>query len=293
MPTERGGGDDLPQYRSIADDLRNQILEGRLPAGQTLPKQHQLQRRYGVGRGTIQSAQQMLRDEGLLEEGAPGRAARVANRTTNLQPLAHHITRAFAARHVTLDVWSLTTEQLSKAVQNEVEAIREGRRRAPESITVRVLLPDLVTDHPYPRHVDDPADRRPLLRLRHVIRTYAGALEHSLTLLAERGLVEQVSVAIRGLPTIPGEKRYLINGTEMLTGYYSLERGQMQNNPDGASLDVLELRSDDLFASSLTAEGTSALERARFEQVVRWFESRWDQVARPLPLADEPGSSIR
>jgi DNA-binding transcriptional regulator YhcF (GntR family) len=287
MPSDQGGGEELPRYRSVADDLRSQILEGRWSAGDALPKQHQLQRRYGVGRGTIQSAQQMLREEGLLEKGAPGRAARVANRTTNLQPLAHHITRAFAARHVTLDVWSLTTEQLSKAVQNQVEAIMEGRRRPPESITVRVLLPDLVTSHPYPRHVDDPADPRPLQRLRHVIRTYAGALEHSLTLLAERGLVEHVSVAIRGLPTIPGEKRYLINGTEMLTGYYWLERGQMQNNPDGASLDVLELRSGDLFASSLAAESASALERARFEQVRRWFESRWDQVALPLTLGDQ------
>lgn len=286
MASDQEGEGISPQYRFIADDLRKQILEGRLSAGDTLPKQQQLQRRYGVGRGTIQSAQQMLRDEGLLEGGTPGRAARVANRTANLQPLAHHITRAFAAEHVTLDVWALTTETLSKAVQNQVEAILDGRRQAPASITVRVLLPDLVTNHPYPRHVDDPHDIRPLLRLRHVIRTYAGALEHSLTLLAERGLVGQVSVAIRGLPTIPGEKRYLINGTEVLTGYYRLERGQMQNNPDGTSLEVLELRSGDLFASSLDDPGTNALERARFEQLTLWFESRWNQVAQPLQLGD-------
>jgi DNA-binding transcriptional regulator YhcF (GntR family) len=286
MASDQEGEGISPQYRFVADDLRKQILEGRLSAGDTLPKQQQLQRRYGVGRGTIQSAQQMLRDEGLLEGGTPGRAARVANRTANLQPLAHHITRAFAAEHVTLDVWALTTETLSKAVQNQVEAILDGRRQAPASITVRVLLPDLVTNHPYPRHVDDPDDIRPLLRLRHVIRTYAGALEHSLTLLAERGLVRQVSVAIRGLPTIPGEKRYLINGTEVLTGYYWLERGQMQNNPDGTSLEVLELRSGDLFASSLDDQGTNALERARFEQLTLWFESRWNQVAQPLQLGD-------
>lgn len=286
MPSDQGRGENPPRYRFIADDLRRQILDGALSAGTVLPKQQHLQHRYGVGRGTIQSAQQMLRDEGLLEGGTPGRAARVANRTANLQPLAHHITRAFTARHVTLDVWALTTESLSKAVQNQAEAILEGRRQAPESIAVRVLLPDLVTHHPYPRHVDDPDDARPLLRLRHVIRTYAGALEHSLTLLAERGLVDQVSVAIRGLPTIPGEKRYLINGTEILTGYYRLERGQMQNNPDGTSLEVLELRSGDLFASSLEDPGSGALERARFEQVSLWFESRWDLVAQPLSLGD-------
>ncbi|WP_052457140.1 winged helix-turn-helix domain-containing protein [Streptomyces sp. AcH 505] len=282
MPTDRGDAEDLPRYRSVADDLRSRILDGRLSAGEALPKQQQLQRHYQVGRGTIQSAQQMLRDEGLLEDGAPGRAARVANRTTNLRPLAYYIAQAFTARHVVLDVWSLTTEQLSQAVRNEVEAILEGRRRPPETITVRVLLPDLTTSHPYPRHADDPTDPRPLLRLRHVIRTYAGALEHSLTRLAERGLVGQVSVAIRGLPTIPGEKRYLINGTEMLTAYYWLERGQMQNNPDGASLDVIELRGGDLFRSTL--DGADASEQARFEQVKLWFDTRWDEVAQPLQL---------
>ncbi|MEU5434708.1 winged helix-turn-helix domain-containing protein [Streptomyces sp. NPDC020719] len=275
-----------PRYRSVADDLRRQIRDGRLTPGDLLPKQQQLQRRYGVGRGTVQSALQVLRDEGLIEEGVPGRAARVANQMANLQPLAYYIERAFSARRVSLDVWSLDTEQLSRAVQNEAEAIRQGRRPSPDSIRVRVLLPDLTTRHPFPRAVGDPDDIRPLLRLRHVIRTYAGALEHSLTLLAEERLVERVSVEIRGLPTIPGEKRYLINDAEMITGYYRLRESRMHNNPDGAAIDVLELHSDALFPSPLDANGSSALERARFEQIKVWFESRWENIAEPLPLGD-------
>ncbi|MGW7351636.1 winged helix-turn-helix domain-containing protein [Streptomyces sp. NPDC054784] len=280
------GGTGAPRYRLVADELRAMILDGRIDQGRPLPKQQQLQRRYGVGRSTVQSALQLLRDEGLIEQGVPGRAARVAHQDGQLQPLAHHIARAFTARHVSLDVWSLTVETLSKAVQNQATEIRNGEQR-PESIAVRVLLPDLEAPHPYPRCVGDPADPRPLQRLRHLIRTYAGALEHSLTALAEDRLVADVRVEIRGIPTIPGEKRYIINGTEALTGFYSIRRATMYNNPDGATLDVLELHSDgSLFPSARRAPGGSALDDARFAQVTQWFDTRWEQVATPLPLSD-------
>lgn len=283
-----GGAGAAPRYRQVADELRGMILDGRLAPEQTLPTQQSLRRRYAVGRGTVQSALQVLREEGLIEEGVSGRAARVARRGGTLQPLGHHIARAFAARHVRLDVWALTAEQLSKAVQVQTEAIRAGESR-PESVAVRVLLPDLETPHPYPCRIDDPGDPRPLQRLRHVIRTYAGALEHSLTALAEEHLVADVRVEIRGMPTIPGEKRYIINGSEILTGFYQIRRSHMHNQADGTSLEVLELYSDgSLFpllrgvAGAGTAAGT--LDDARFQQMETWFESRWEHVARPLPL---------
>jgi DNA-binding transcriptional regulator YhcF (GntR family) len=279
------GTGESPRYRQIAADLRDRITGGHVTAGDLLPKQHQLQRRYGVGRGTVQSALRLLRDEGLIEEGVPGRGARVADRLTLLQPLSHHVARAFAARDVSLDVWSLTTENLSKAVQNQADRIRQGPHR-PHSIAVRILLPDLETAHPYPRHVDDPSDPRPLQRLRHEIRTYASALEHSLTALAEERLVGRVRVEIRGLPTIPGEKRYIINDSEVLTGFYSIRRHHMRNNPDGSSLDILQLHRDgSLFPFSRDAGGgAGSLDEERFAQTKLWFESRWTQVAQPLPL---------
>lgn len=280
------GDGEAPRYRLLAADLRKLILEGKLGPGDTLPKQQQLLRRYGVGRGTVQSALQLLRDEGLIEEGVSGRAARVAPLGSSLQPLAHHIARAFSARHVSLDVWALTAEQLSKAVQIQAEAIRQGRQR-PESIVVRVLLPDLETPHPYPRHVDDPDDPRPLQRLRHVIRTYAGALEHSLTALAEEKLVANVRVDIRGMPTIPGEKRYIINGSEILTGFYQIRRSRMYNNPDGTALEIIELYSDGSLFPFTPSTGvvSSPLDEARFAQIKQWFDTRWANVARPLPLS--------
>lgn len=239
-------------------------------------------RRFDVGRGTVQKALQLLRDEGLLEEGVRGRGAVVARQAAIGRPLVYYISRAFEAPHVSLDVWSLHTEELSRAVQQQAELIRLGDRPAPRSVRVRVLVPDLDTHHPYPRHLDDPSDLRPLRRLRRVIRMYTEALHHSLTQLAEEGTVGSVSVEIRSLPTVPGEKRYLINGSQMLTGYYFLRRTRIL--VDAEAIEVLELHSDTLFPATLEGNGARSLERAEFQQVQTWFDSRWEMVATALPL---------
>ncbi|MFI6683689.1 winged helix-turn-helix domain-containing protein [Streptomyces sp. NPDC050485] len=290
MTTHTSGADrdatgETPRYRSVADALRQDVQNGVPAPGDALPKQDQLMRRFRCGRGTVQKALQLLREEGLLEAGVPGRGARVARQAAIGRPLVHYVSRAFDAPHVSLDVWSLHTEELSRAVQQQAELIRLGDRAAPQSIRVRVLVPDLDTHHPYPRHVDDPSDLRPLRRLRRVVRMYAEALHHSLTQLAEEGSVGSVSVEIRGLPTVPGEKRYLINGTQMLTGYYFLRTTRIL--VDAASVEVLELHSDTLFPATLEGNGARSLERAELQQVQAWFNSRWDMVAQPLRLLDE------
>ncbi|MEU3504661.1 hypothetical protein ABZ726_29380, partial [Streptomyces hundungensis] len=106
--------------------------------------------------------------------------------------------------------------------------------------------------------------------------------------LAEEGTVGSVSVEIRVLPTVPGEKRYLINGTQMLTGYYFLRKTRIL--VDAASIEVLELHSDTLFPATLEGNGARSLERAEFQQAQAWFDSRWETVATPLrPLDEWPG----
>lgn len=55
-----------PPYRVIAAVLRDQILDGRLPAGARLPSQHELAARHSVARATVQSALRTLRHDGLI-----------------------------------------------------------------------------------------------------------------------------------------------------------------------------------------------------------------------------------
>jgi GntR family transcriptional regulator len=53
-------------YAQVADDLRRQIANGRLTAGQRLDGNAKLAERYGVAAMTVRHALDILRDEGLI-----------------------------------------------------------------------------------------------------------------------------------------------------------------------------------------------------------------------------------
>ncbi|MGG4496145.1 PLP-dependent aminotransferase family protein [Brevibacillus reuszeri] len=56
-----------PVYQQIAKRLEQQIIEGELPPGSSLPAERVLARRYGVNRGTVSAAYEELRSLGLLQ----------------------------------------------------------------------------------------------------------------------------------------------------------------------------------------------------------------------------------
>lgn len=64
--------DPRPPSVQIADDLREQIRDGRLAEGARLPSGRALAQQYGVALMTAQSAVQRLRDEGLVFSGTRG-----------------------------------------------------------------------------------------------------------------------------------------------------------------------------------------------------------------------------
>ncbi len=51
------------RYRTIADDLRSQIVAGELAAGAVLPSESELAGSYGVSRVTVRKALELLREE--------------------------------------------------------------------------------------------------------------------------------------------------------------------------------------------------------------------------------------
>jgi GntR family transcriptional regulator len=61
-----------PLYRRIADILRQEIERGALIAGEAMPTEQELVRRFGVSRGTIRQARAALRSEGVIG-GSQGR----------------------------------------------------------------------------------------------------------------------------------------------------------------------------------------------------------------------------
>lgn len=56
-----------PAYKRLADELRNQIRGGHLPAGTRLPSLPQLGQQHSVGADVARQAVGILRDEGLVE----------------------------------------------------------------------------------------------------------------------------------------------------------------------------------------------------------------------------------
>jgi DNA-binding GntR family transcriptional regulator len=57
---------ETPLWRQLADILRAQINSGELPAGRMVPSETTLVQRYGLSRGTVRHALDVLVEEGLV-----------------------------------------------------------------------------------------------------------------------------------------------------------------------------------------------------------------------------------
>jgi GntR family transcriptional regulator len=56
----------IPAYAQLASILREQIEQGHIAPGDPLPSESTLQQEYGVARGTVRKAIEMIRDHGLV-----------------------------------------------------------------------------------------------------------------------------------------------------------------------------------------------------------------------------------
>ncbi|ONK13450.1 winged helix-turn-helix domain-containing protein [Streptomyces sp. MP131-18] len=272
--------DDLVSPDHVADVLRDRIRSGELPRHARLPTQRALVEEFGVNRTTVRQALAVLEREGYLSargRGAPAvvsSPAEDAPRPAGVE-VADRIALAFQADTITIDAFCLTTETLNAALAAPLIAISTGEL-APESISIRVMLPNPDAPLAYPRLISDPADRRPLLRLRRLTRTFSTSVRHQLTSLAEMGLVPKVSVEIRAVPITPVQKVYLLNGSEVLTAYYQVVPRVVEYEQEQLEIyDVLGLNSKVFRSSSDTAF---------VEESHQWFESLWSTLAQPLTL---------
>ncbi len=65
MTIDHGGK--LPVYLQLADILTAQIASGELPRGRTIPSEQALQQEYGLSRGSVRKAVQVLRERKLVD----------------------------------------------------------------------------------------------------------------------------------------------------------------------------------------------------------------------------------
>lgn len=283
---EEPGASHRPRYLLVARDLQQEII-GRYKEGEAIPTQSSLMAHYEVSRQTVQRAIGELRSWGLIEPGVRGKPPRVSPRQSEPQTLDDHVKAAFQVQKVTLEVWSFTTEKLSKVVTRQLEGLKEEGGPWPESIKVRMLLPSLEAAHPMPYLLADRTDPRPLKRLRRLIRMYAGQLEHSLATLKEEGLVKSVSVEMRGLPSIEGNRLYIFNKQYAMTSFYQPCKNTVELGPGGKVGEICDFVSGRTpFLWRKQTEGGTPQDEAYLAELRQVFEAHWLNISEPLVLSE-------
>ncbi|MBO0517059.1 hypothetical protein [Streptomyces beijiangensis] len=200
----------------------------------------------------------------------------------SLVSLGHFLHTAFDADDVALDVLSLTSETLDMHLGSQAKRIAGGEI-SPRSIRLRLILPDVTGIRlAFPRAVGDEDDDRPRRRHREMVISHARSLRESLMALQQRELVEEVSVRIRKVPLTPTQKLYLLNGEQLLEGYYTLDEWTPApaEGAGGTIVDSIGLGAE-LFPYSRRDQAF------KVEAAQRFFDSYWNQLAQEMDLSGD------
>nr|WP_308801139.1 GntR family transcriptional regulator [Streptomyces polyasparticus] len=283
-------------YRKVAAELRSRLTDGVYRVGQQLPSQRELADELDVSRDTVVKVLHELAAEGLIESRrGSGTQVRAHPETLKAQQQIPSVTRdgrsrrvtlgpligaAFEAAEVTLDVFTLTSESLDAHIRLQAERVRAGEI-SPQSVQVRMLLPDESAYLPYPRMKDDPADLRPQQRLRAISDLHSRSLRRVLRELQTEGLVARVSVEIRTVPLAPAFKVYVLNGSEALLGPYEVleRRITLLDDTPADVIDVLGLGST--LAHHAADDDEKSPGSVFVSSLQSWFESLWRHLSTP------------
>ncbi|GAB3291799.1 GntR family transcriptional regulator [Parasphingorhabdus pacifica] len=270
--------DPRPPYQQVANALRASILTKTLRPGEKLPSGADLGKRYGVARMTVQQAIRVLRDEGLVVS-RQGSGVFVRERTERPIGLRPHLEQAFTQEHVSIDFAGFSGETLHGALTEPLDQIRSGRMR-PESIRVRLLVPDTEVPWALPVRVSDMGDS-PAFRKRAagIMQRHTLAIVDAVNELGRLGLVADSNAELRVYPAVPLFKLYLINGLEAFFGYYPVREHTVAL--EGEDTPIWDLMGKDATLFHHAAEpGVESLSSLFIEQSQMWFDSIWDTVAR-------------
>ncbi|MCX5532236.1 winged helix-turn-helix domain-containing protein [Streptomyces sp. NBC_00006] len=280
-----------PTAEEIADALRKRIIGGELRAGERLPTQAALAREFGVERGTVRNALQLLRADGLLTnlgKGSPPTVSRpeqqsVPGAQSARSILGPRLVAAFTSPQVYVDVASLTGETLVTALGEPLRKVYEKKLR-PESVRVRMVVPRPGGDVDYPAPaagwgVDDKLDTAVKQRSRIQWTSQQMVLDNTFKRLRDNGV--DVSFEFRFVSGVPTRKVYLLNRQEVLVGHYVPDRFEREID-DYEGADTVELVDVEGFETEMFPfERSNGEDHAAFvdgEQAM--FDGLWEHVAQ-------------
>lgn len=269
--------DDRPPYLQVNSVLRAEILTKKFEPGTQLPSGPELAKRFGVARGTVTRAIDMLRDEGLIVT-RKGSGSYVRERTERPVGLRPHLEMAFADQQVTVDFAGFSSETLHSAMQEPLDKIRAGRLR-PESIAVRLLLPDTTAPMAVPTLVDGLADDPALRdRARDIALTNAAGIKHSVEVLAEMGLVEKATVEVKVYRATSLFKLYVLNHRDVFFGFYPLRERTLAVEGEARTFYDITGKDATLFHHAAGPDAES-MGSQYVQQAMTWFDSVWSTIA--------------
>ncbi|MFC9687772.1 GntR family transcriptional regulator [Kribbella sp. NPDC056951] len=270
--------DPRPPYIKVANALRAAILTGKLKPAERLPSGAELAKQFGVARMTAQQAVRVLKDEGLVYS-RQGSGVYVKARTERPVGLRPHVERAFEALDVAVDFAGFSSETLHGMLQEQLDKIRTGRL-TPNSLRVRILVPDMSVPMAIPTRIaglaDDPRLRA---RMQRIVDRHAGALVDSVQELADVGLVQSATTEIRRHSVTPMFKLYIINESEVFFGFYPVYEHTI--TIDGEPIESFDLLGKDtaLFHHAMTDDPEST-ESLHVREARKWFDSVWNTISR-------------
>lgn len=270
--------DPRPASQQIANVLRAAVLTRKFPPGEKLPSQHDLADRYGVARETVKSALRILRDERLIvtRQGSGAYVRAQTERPVGLRP---HIEAAFDRAHVSVDFAGFSGETLHGMLQEPLDKIRAGRL-TPESVAIRILLPDLTIPTVVPSRADTRADD-PAVRARaeRIAQRHTEAIVESVRELSDLGLVRAATTEVRTHGTVALFKLYIVNGEEVYFGFYPVSEHPVTVNGDLVPIFDVMGKDATLFHFATDDDDTS-MATQYVEQSRAWFESVWNTIGR-------------
>ncbi|MET7572687.1 winged helix-turn-helix domain-containing protein [Streptomyces sp. NPDC005492] len=284
---ERGDGEG-GAYRRLRGELLSRMNNGRYPLGTLLPAQRVLAEELGVSRDTVQRVLKELAVEGwvLSRQGSGTMVIRgqssVSSSGGQRVSLEQLMDEAFQGPEVTLDVYTLSSESLAFQIQRQELEIRLGRRPKLQAITLRMLLPDEdLADRLYPKAVNDEDDEAVWERHLDTTRGSTASIQGKLKGLMAEELVSSVDIQIRHVRKIPEHKRYLVNGSAMLSALYVPVKRPIYlvaHNRYVDAIDVLGVGAPLTYDVKDDDPHSQASEKVDNAQM--WFNSTWDLLAK-------------
>ncbi|GAA0742470.1 GntR family transcriptional regulator [Dactylosporangium roseum] len=270
--------DPRPASQQIANVLRAAILTRRFQPGERLPSQNELADHYGVARETVKSALRILREERLIVS-RQGSGAFVRAQTERPVGLRPHIEAAFERQHVSIDFAGFSSETLHGALSEPLDKIRAGRL-TPESIAIRILVPDHSQPASVPSAVDDPdADKAVRERATRISRRHSEAIVDSVRELGELGLVRSATCEVRQHGTAALFKVYILNNAEAFFGFYPVVQHTVTINRD--QVPIYDVMGKDVPLFQFAADDNDDDLPTQYVQQARaWFDSVWNTIAR-------------